>query len=135
MGSDLCDVMWSGVDCPVGVASSEDLEELLLNIDARARTAGRPEMVQLKILITGSYLMVGLGAHVSVLSYVSGSQMPPYWVSDSGGDESGVLEYEFGGQPSEFDARSGIETAMAIRACREFCGYGDLPDNVAWEEV
>ena len=117
------------------VISVADLDEALDQVEGK----GEPARPLIAVLVSprGSSLGIGLGGPQSVLTFDSGSGMPPYFesVGDKAHRESGVVVFYAGGQWTEFPSGALIPKESARKAIRIFFETGERPNNVIWEEV
>jgi len=114
------------------VDSVKELDTLPDRLQGEA--AAEPFMVDVTTS-AGDSLSLGLGAAVTVLSWVAASGEPPYF--SSLGDEAadGVLVFRYAGSSSEYPASSAISHEEGRQAVREFLLTGTRPANRAWTEV
>lgn len=117
------------------IRSREQLDDALDEIERHAR-ANEPLIVDL-ISPLGASLRIGLGRQRSVLTFDSGSGMPPYL--ESSGDETNTnsdsIVFYYGGHWTEFPASALIPKEAAREAMKSFFQTGERPNNVSWEEV
>jgi hypothetical protein len=80
-------------------------------------------------------LSIGIGADLSVLSYVAGNGDPPYYISVASERDDESRWFLFGGSMSEYSVRNCVPLEDAWNAMRVFCETGKLADTIQWEEV
>jgi len=110
----------------------EDLEALLDRLEALG--AARPFLVDLSDE-EGNVLTVGVGAPVTALAFMDGSQDPPYLTSDT--EEpliEGTMWFDYAGAESEFGPEQVISAEVGRSVVRAFAATGDR-SGVAWSEV
>jgi hypothetical protein len=83
----------------------------------------------------GDSLALGLGRAVSVLSWVSASQDPPYFASQGDLEAEGTIVFHYYRDWSEFPLWSALPLTAARLATREFFLSGKRPSSVIWREV
>ena len=117
----------------VDVASLDDIECLLDEIHCKA-FRGEAPLVTVERQLGGDSLTIGLGRDISILSYISEDNNPPYLVSvgKMQGDE--VIVFRFMGDWSEFSIKNGIPIRVARAAMSYFCRTGKLSESVQWEQ-
>ena len=115
------------------VDSVSGVERVLDRLHQRYRS-GDPTLVTVERNDGGS-LSIGLGADVSVLTYVRSDKNPPYYVSSGGTDEDEVMSFRFGGDLSEYPIRNALPISAARAAMTCFCETGALSNDVSWEET
>ena len=113
------------------VPSSAALESLLDNIHAKKK----PILVEVETQHNGNSLTIGLGSSKSVLSYVSGSGDPPYYLSVGSNHLHEYIEYYYRGESSEIPLKNSIPIKKARMAMREFLKSARMPCNITWEKV
>ena len=120
----------------VEVASIEDLDAQLDRIDAAARAAGEPIIVNLADGDDddGPVLGIGLGDERSVVTWTVSDDGDGNLVSHGGGAGERAW-FAFADEPSEFTAEELIPTDAAREAARVFLRGGERPSNLEWEEV
>ena len=119
-------VRWGGEE-EREVSSLDELEGLLDAIDRE----GTAILVELEH-DTGSSLAVGVGYRESVLSFGDGQGNFYTSVGDKRRRDPGV-EFQFGGQESEFYSAMLIPCTDARAAARTFFVGGGMPNNVTWD--
>jgi hypothetical protein len=112
--------------------SIEQLDEILDQLSEKSKE--KPCLVDV-IIPSGDSLAIGLGAEDSLLSFVSSSGDPPYFISkgESNDTENTVVFY-WNEEWSEFPKSSLISIESARCAIREFVRTGKLSDEIIWEE-
>jgi hypothetical protein len=103
------------------------LHELFLN--------ARPTLVMVQRVSNGDALSIGLGSQLSVLNYISGSGLPPYYQSVGESDSEDGISFLFGNTYSEFPLRAAVSMEVARDAIRYFCDTGNLSSALRWEQV
>jgi Immunity protein Imm1 len=117
----------------VVVGSVQELDALLDRITAEAEAADLPMLAVLG-REDGSTLSIGLGSDESVLSYVSGSWDPPYYVSRGDPSRTEPVEFVYSGELTEFPPWSAISIEEAREAMRHFFTTGELSPKIEWVE-
>jgi hypothetical protein len=102
--------------------------------DLQKRFSGRPTLVTVEVSDSSNSLSIGLGAEISVLSFVKGDKAPPYLTSRGNISGDGSLEFFYGGEVSEFDLNNGVPTSVARQVMRYFLETGKLSPLLEWEE-
>lgn len=94
----------------------------------------RPSLVEIEIK-SGDILSIGLGLNKSLLSFVSASGDPPYFISKGKKEnlEDTVVFYCHN-EWSEFPSFALIQMELARTVVREFVKTGKLSDKIEWEE-
>jgi hypothetical protein len=117
------------------VTHAADVDALLDQATSQARSAGRPQDVQVTVDGAGT-LGIVVGAEWSLLSHIPPHLDPPYMVSvghDS--SEDPVVFYVSGDHYSEALRRNTISPETARSAIRHFVSTGELSGEVEWEET
>jgi len=123
-------VRWERNEVPFNGLSNldgvlDDLQERFKGEDGQMVEVVSPE---------GDSLAIGLGKSKSVLSYVSRTGDPPYYVSVGTGREDETISFLFSGEFSEFSGRNTISLEAARAAVRAFVQTGELSPLMSWEE-
>jgi hypothetical protein len=119
----------------VRVSEPEELDRLLDEVGDQARSAGRPQAIDISRKDAGTLTII-VGSERSALSHVPQHGDPPYRCSV--GEETADEPFEFfvaDGHHSEMAARHTISGARARDAAHVFVDSGDLDVRVTWEEV
>lgn len=111
-----------------------DLDSLLDKLHEQFQN-GEPTLVTVERVGSGDTLTIGLGAKVSVLSFVRADKMPPYYTSGGGSDVEEYIVFRLDGQWSEFPRRAAVPINDARSAMRFFCEVGELSSSIVWEQV
>jgi hypothetical protein len=114
-------------------ASIQDVERILDKLHADFARED-PQLVTVELNETGESLAIGLGRDRSVLNYMSGNKNPPYFTSIGELEADASIEFQFGGEWSEFPIRSSVPVSIARQAMRHFCATGKLSTAVQWEQ-
>ena len=117
----------------VAVESVQELDAHLDRLTLEAESE-LPFMVALA-REDGSTLSIGLGRTESVLSYVSASLDPPYFMSRGDVDQNGPARFVYSGEMTEFPPWSGVPAESAREALRVFFETGELSPEISWEET
>lgn len=126
-------LMWSKTESPIPVTSTRELDRALDSLEDEARQ-GTPFLVKL-VLDNDDTLAIGLGDdRKTVLSFVAGSERPPYYVS-SGGQGVSLFVFFYYGSWSEFTPEEAIPLPAGRRAMRYFLEHGILAPFIQWAEV
>jgi len=112
------------------VTSQEELDRELDRLNAEA-SASEPMIVS-AIHPGGAVLSIGLGRDSSYLNFAA-SPDPPYY--SSLGDEAadGVVEFAYGGQPTEYPRNALVPLNVAREAARKFLKTGERPSGLRWQ--
>jgi len=124
----------------IHVDTIEQLDALLNRCHLEAQKT-EPFLVEI-MLSTGDALTIGLGRDLSLLSYVSSSGEPPYFVSvgDSVPDDDVVLGdddvvvFYFCGTYTELPCFTLIPMELAREGARYFFQHASLPSFINWIE-
>lgn len=94
----------------------------------------RPSLVEIENQ-SGDILAIGLGLKESILSFVSASGDPPYWISKGKKKnlEDTIVFYCYD-EWSEFPSSALIPMEVARSVMKEFVKTGKLSDEIDWEE-
>src|SRR5262245_15617431 len=104
-------------------------EELLDSVDGARQRLDQlheqyrnrePTLVTVERADSGDTLSIGLGAMLSVLTFVRGDGNPPYYTSAGGRDVDEFISFLFGGESSEYPLRAAVPIEAARAAIREF---------------
>jgi hypothetical protein len=132
------------------VSTIADLDSLLDRLTVESPTEA-PYLANV-IRVNGDTLTIGLGTPLlvdeagellpgsfeqplTVLSFVSQSGDPPYYVSRASTPASHNFVFFMCGHWTEFAACNAIPEPLARRAVREFAASTEMPTSVEWEEV
>ena len=116
------------------VESISEFDSLLNRYETNAIKYKYPIVIEL-ISPSGDSLGIGLGRAESLLVYVPGSLLPPYYSSVGEVQAEGEIVFYHCGEPTEYPRRNAIPVGLARDAVRSFFTEGKLPDFVKWEEV
>ncbi len=116
------------------LGSPEAVNQLLDVLHAQCEAQER-QLVAVQRGDSGDSLSIGLGAGVSVLSFIRGDNEPPYYLSVGNGDHPGPMCFMFGGDLSEYPPHNLVSVASARAAITYFCQTGGMSADLNWEEV
>jgi hypothetical protein len=113
------------------LSSIEELESTLN--DLHLQNTEKPILAEL-ISPTGEALTIGLGNEMSLLTYMSADQNPPYYTS-KGVPTDGSTVFFYHDQWTEFSNKNLNSFDKAVEAAKKFFQVSKLPDNVEWTEA
>ncbi len=128
----ICSVGW-GQRGEAVVATVAELDRVLDELTERHW--GEDAVLAEVSLPIGDALSVGLGHERSVLSFVPGTGLPPYFISRGPTEHGDGLAFYYYGQWTHFDERNLISLGIAREAVRQFVRTGNLANSVPWEET
>lgn len=122
------DVIWD--DGNRTVASRAELDQVLDRVHRELR---RPTLVD--VAGPGGCLTIGLGATLSILSFIPSDGLPPYLVSRN--DTEDLTEHDFFkcGHHSSFPGMFMLPVATARETLLDFAESNALPESIQWQEV
>jgi Immunity protein Imm1 len=127
---------WSDEDM-AEVPNVAALKELLDGI-LRDADSGEPRFIELHNPPHG-YMHLGVGASYTVLSYMAEEDTGPYFVTVAkSGRLDGVpdlVEFDYGGDASEFPGSSAVPLRDGVAAFLEFAETGERSASVGWQPV
>lgn len=112
------------------VSSYEEFDRELDRLNAEASASG--PMIVTAIHPDGAVLSIGLGREASYLNFAA-SPDPPYYSSLGEEAADGVVDFMYGGQPTEYPRNALVSLNAACKAAREFYGNGARPTSVRWQ--
>lgn len=115
------------------VSSVTELDILLDRLSSEYR--GEQAVLVELTLPSGDALSVGLGHERSVLSFVPGDGLPPYFVSRGGRPDGPGLVYSYYGRWTHFDETHLVTSDQARDAVRFFFAHGRLSRALEWVET
>jgi hypothetical protein len=129
-------VVWA-LEQKTEVSTPNELRPLLRQLQEQAARSADPFSV-IVTLDNGDSLTAGFGRPVSVLNYMNGSHTPPYYqsFSDERLWEDEIIEFEFGGELTEYPGEAAVPIEEAAEALVHFMETGgQLTDRIQWIEV
>jgi len=122
---------WNGVLCDEVETSTptvSEMESAVDALDAKVRT------IVCLHSPSGAQLTIGGGAGQYVVYGSTPDEQLWNLIADSGGERSGVVILNAGGQEGDFPARQVVARPAALRAVRTFGETGKLDPTLHWEE-
>jgi len=118
----------------IEVESERELREALGRLCELALTEG-PFIAELR-LQNGDMLGIGLGRPESVVAYLPGTGMPPYYHAESSGDHrlDQALTFDLAGETTEFPSSQAVPVERAKDALVHFFETGQLAPFLEWVE-
>jgi hypothetical protein len=98
------------------------------------QAADAPTMVEIFDPATGLAMAIGVGAAMSIVTFQETND-PPYFISLGDPEITGVLEFCYGNEPTEYLARNAVSNEAAQQALNWFIENRTCPTFFPWERL